>query len=79
MTNENKLRPLYLLKILYELTDENHPLSTTEIVTLLEEKYNVKTQRTRISQDVESLERFGYEIGRVRGQAINYYFDSRLF
>ena len=79
MDNGTKLRSLYLLKILYEMTDENHPLTTSEIVRLLEEKFGLKTQRTRIPEDIAAIEQFGYEIGRIRGQSISYYFDRRLF
>lgn len=74
-----KLRPLYLLKLLYEHTDENHPLKTGEIVSFLEEQYGIQTQRTRVSQDIDALERFGFEIGRYKGQSVSYYFDRRLF
>ena len=79
MEHESKLRPLYLLKLLYETTDENHPLTTSEIILLLEEKYGVKTQRTRIPEDIAILECFGFEVGRNRGQSVSYYFDRRLF
>lgn len=79
MEHDSKLRPLYVLKLLYEATDDNHPLTTSEIVLLLEEKYGVKTQRLQIPKDVELLEQFGYEIGRIRGQSVSYYFDHRLF
>ena len=79
METDNKLRPLYLLKLLYQHTDEDHPLSTGEIVQLMEEQYGVKTQRTRIPQDIELLERFGYEIGHYKGQSNSYYLDHRLF
>ena len=33
MDNEVKLRPLYLAKILFERTDEEHSLSTNELIT----------------------------------------------
>ena len=79
MKGDTKLRPIYLLKLLYEVTDENHALTTNEIVQLLDEKYGIKTQRTRIPQDIEALEQFGYEIGRIKGQSNGYYFDRRLF
>lgn len=79
MDNKARIRPLYLLKILYEMTDENHPLTTNEIVRLLDKKYDIKTQRTRIPEDVAALEQFGYEIGRNRSQSVSYYFDRRLF
>ena len=79
MDYNGKLRPLYVFKLLYELTDEDHPLTTNELIQLLEDRFSIKTQRTRISQDIEALEEFGFEIGRVRGQANNYYFDKRPF
>ena len=79
MDYNGKLRPFYVLRLLYEQTDESHPLSTGEIVDLLDVKYGIKTQRTRIPQDVDALERFGFEIGRQKSQSTSYYFDSRLF
>lgn len=79
MGYNGKLRPLYLFKFLYELTDEDHPLTTNELVHLLDNRFSIMTQRTRIAQDIEALEDFGFEIGRVRGQANNYYFDKRPF
>ena len=36
---EAKPRILYLLKILLERTDEEHPLSTTQLIGILNEKY----------------------------------------
>ena len=79
MECSSKLRPFYLLKLLYELTDEDHTLTTNELIQLLDDRFSIKTQRTRIAQDIEALEAFGFEIGRVRGQSNNYYFDKRSF
>lgn len=45
MDNEAKLRPLYLAKILYEQTDEEHFLTTTQLMHILEEQYGVKSHR----------------------------------
>ena len=41
MENDNKQRPFYVYKLLNELTDENHELTTNEIVDLLWEKYTI--------------------------------------
>ncbi len=41
MDNNAKLRPLYLAKILYEMTGEDHALSTNQLIKLLKEKYAV--------------------------------------
>lgn len=79
MQYNGKLRPLYVFKLLYELTDEDHPLTTNELIQLLDDRFSIKTQRTRIAQDIAALEDFGFEIGRVRGQSNSYYFDKRSF
>lgn len=39
MDNNAKLRPLYLAKILYERTDEDHYLTTMQLAQILEEEY----------------------------------------
>ena len=36
MDNNAKLRPLYLAKILYERTDEDHYLTTMQLAQILE-------------------------------------------
>ena len=79
METDVKMRPMYLFKLLYELTDEDHPLTTNDLVALLDEKFGIKTQRTRIRQDVDTLERFGFNIGTVKGQTNSYYYDRRIF
>ena len=40
MDKHAKIRPLYLLKILKEKTDEEHTLTTGEICKLLSDEYN---------------------------------------
>ena len=51
MDKEPKLRALYLCKILYELTDEDHPLSTVELINLMKARYGLDVYRTTISSD----------------------------
>ena len=49
MDIDSKLRPLYLLKILKERTDEDHALTTNQLVDILKEEYGIeKTFRTTI-------------------------------
>ena len=44
MDNNAKLRPLYLAKILYERTDEDHYLTTMQLAQILER--NTVSRRT---------------------------------
>ena len=48
MDIDGKLRPLYLLRILKENTDEEHSLSTAQLCAILKEDYGIDTFRTTI-------------------------------
>ncbi len=74
-----KLRPLCLLKILYELTDADHPLTTNELIQVLDERFSIKTYRTRIAEDVEALVDFGFEISVFKGKNTSYCLEQRTF
>lgn len=79
MDNDAKLRPLYLAKILYEQTDEDHYLTTTQLIKILEEKYNVKSHRQTIKADIEILKKFGIEIEEVKSTQNRYNVFGRKF
>lgn len=74
-----KLRPLYLLRFLYEMTDADHSLPTNEILRLLDEHFSIKTYRARITEDVDALTDFGFEIGVYRGKNTGYCLEQRIF
>ena len=79
MDNKSRLRPLYIARILYDLTDEEHFLSTPEIISILKEKYGIDGYRTTITADIEALIEFGIEIEAVKSSAIQYHLISREF
>lgn len=79
MDNKSKLRPLYIAKILYDMTDEDHYLSTPEIISILKEKYGIEGYRTTITSDIEALIDFGMEIEVVKSSAMQYHLISREF
>ena len=81
MDNDSRLRPFYVKKLLEELTDEQHQLTTNEIVDLLEEKYGIRTQRTRIPQDIELLQKLGVDIDAdvLPGRPTRYRILNRVF
>ena len=51
-----KLKLLYLVKILKENTDENHPMSTSELIKRLE-AYGIHSERKSIYDDMEKMRR----------------------
>ena len=65
MDNSAKLRPLYLAKILYDKTDEEHYLTTAQLAQILEEQYGITSHRQTIKADIELLKQFGLEIEEV--------------
>ncbi len=74
-----KLKLLYLLKILSEKTDENHCLSAQELITALS-AYDIKAERKSIYDDIECLNFFGYDIVNVKARVGGgYYMASREF
>ena len=79
MERADKLRPFYLAKILYERTDEEHSLSTSELQEILEKEYGVRAHRQTIPADVEILRDFGMDIQEVLSSRKQYNLVSREF
>ena len=79
MDKNAKLRPLYIGKILFELTDEDHYLSTTEIIQILKDKYGIEGYRTTVSSDIDLLIEFGMEIELIKSSSNQYHLISREF
>ncbi len=52
MDKDPKLRPLYLAQILYERSDEDHYLTTAELMEILEKEHGFKVHRQTIPADV---------------------------
>ena len=79
MDNDAKLRPLYLGKILYERTDEDHCLSTNELIRILKEEYGISSHRQTIATEIELLKDFGMDIKCIRERQNKYHLVSREF
>lgn len=60
-TSGQKLKLLYIVRILSEETDENHPISTQALIKRLE-AYGISAERKSIYSDMEALKSFGYDI-----------------
>ena len=74
-----KLKIMYLMKILLEDTDEDHDLTLNEIVEKLK-AYNVTAERKSLYSDIENLRTFGLDIiGMQYGKTYHYKVASRQF
>ena len=78
-SSNQKLKLLYIIKILSEQTDEEHCISTQQLIEELA-KYDIKAERKSIYDDINQLIDFGYDIilikSRVNG---GYYMAGREF
>lgn len=74
-----KLKLLYIIKLLTENTDENHPASTVDIIAYLDAN-GIHSERKSIYDDIEKLCDFGYDIVQVHSRlGGGYYMASREF
>ena len=73
------IRAMYLAKILFEQSNEAHPLSTNQLIETLEKEYGISAHRVTIYEDMEQLRAFGFDIYTVKSTQNKYYLASRLF
>ena len=74
-----KLKLLYIIKLLTENTDENHPASTADIIAYLEAN-GIHSERKSIYDDIAKLCDFGYDIIQVHSRlGGGYYMAAREF
>ena len=79
MDTDAKLRPIYLIDILKERTDEDHYLTTSQLCAILKNEYGIETHRTTIKSDIEMLQQAGIGIQAVRSTQNQYNFIERDF
>lgn len=74
-----KLKLLYIVKMLEEFSDENHPLSTAEIMKRLD-ALGIHAERKSIYDDIAKLCDFGYDIIQIHSRlGGGYYLAEREF
>ncbi len=73
-----KMKILLVMKELLEKTDENHPVTVSELVFMLE-RNGIAAERKSVYHDIEILRKFGVDIENRRGQPSGYYIASRDF
>ena len=79
MNIDSKLRPLYLLRILKERTDENHTLTTAQLCEILSKEYGVEAFRTTIKADIQALQYAGFSVQLIRSTQNQYNYIERDF
>ncbi len=74
-----KMKLLYLMRILTERTDEQHMLTANDLCDILQAEYDVPAERKSIYSDIAALTEFGLDIEQQKGRSPGYYIASREF
>lgn len=78
-SSNQKLKLMYLAKILQEKTDEDHGMTMPELIEELA-RYDVRAERKSIYDDVEALQLLGLDVDkRTEGNRTEYYLAGRDF
>ena len=78
MPKTDRFRALYVLKYLWEHTDEEHPVMLAQIQTHLSEQ-GIEAISKTIDGDITALQDLGFDIIRNRSTQYQYFFASRHF
>ena len=76
---EEKMKILYLMKILLEDTDKDHILNASELCERMQSRYSLPCNRKTIYSDMERLRTFGINVEQVKGDRQGYYVSERAF
>ena len=74
----NRLRILYIYRILSEKTDDKHGITMQGLTEELE-RFGISAGRKAIYQDIESLQLFGLKIEQTKGKNASYSLVKREF
>lgn len=75
---KQKQKILFLMQLLLERTDEEHPVTMAEIIDYLA-LHGITAERKSIYRDLEVLEEFGLDLITIRERPGGYYVASRRF
>lgn len=77
-SSNQKLKLLYLLKILSEKTDEENTMTVNDMIAELDH-YGITAERKSIYDDLEVLRHYGLDIATRKSKTTDYFVAGRLF
>ena len=76
--NRQKLKLLYLMRILFEKTDAEQGLTMPQIIERLEEQ-GISAERKSLYRDIEALREFGLDVRTYHRAPVEYALEGREF
>ena len=73
-----KDRTLYVLRYLWQNSDEKHPATVSDILSALANE-DIKVERHALVSDIEKLTEFGIDIVCVKSSPNKYFIGQRTF
>ncbi|MDC7287855.1 WYL domain-containing protein [Blautia schinkii] len=77
-SSQQKFKILYLMRVFLEQTDEQHPMTTNQLIDYLSE-CGISVERKTVYDDIETLRIFGMDIVNRRERPSGFYLASREF
>ena len=79
MEKDNKKRLLIMKEVLEKYSDEEHPVTTVQIIDILNKEYGMKIHRTTVGKDINDLIEMGVDVQCQRSTQNRYFIGSRYF
>ncbi|MBQ9030699.1 MAG: WYL domain-containing protein [Parasporobacterium sp.] len=79
MENNTKLRPLFLARILAERTDEEHYLTTNQLIDILNNEFGIPAHRQTIAFEIKMLQQAGMDIDVQKSVQNRFRYIGRQF
>ena len=79
MEKDNKKRLLIMKEVLEKYSDEEHPVTTVQIMDILNKEYGMKIHRTTVGKDINDLIEMGVDVQCQRSTQNRYFIGSRYF
>ena len=76
---DQKMRILYIWDYLQKNSHEENPVRTSELIDMLWNKHQIRSERKAIYSDIKSLQEFGIDIITVKGREGGYFIGERIF
>lgn len=78
MIKDVHIRLLKLWELLRKNTDEQHPISTNDLLDLLKQE-GIDLERKTLYKDIKTLNQYGYEVICIKSKSNLYYTEDRDF
>ena len=78
-SDNQKLKIFYILDHLQRNSHQDHPVRTSELLSMLEHQHNISCDRKTVYSDIAALQDLGVDIVSVPGKNGGYYIASRNF